>query len=435
MTERSPCVPGAPLAGGRYRLMRRLASGGMADVWVARNEVTAANVAVKLCAGDRPDACERMRHEARLGAMLAHRNIVRVYDLLEEPDGMLALLMELLRGETLGQYMKTHAPLAANEALAVVLPVLSALDHAHALGVIHRDVTPENVFLAVDPDGVVTPKLVDFGIAKLPADTASTLEGHVLGTPRYMAPERIRGGNESADARGDLFSVGAILCEALTGVSPFAAQTPAGSLAAVLERHVDPDPRVDAALWVEVERAMAKEPYARHRNAREMAESLLSATNTTEAGLGGALRLTPPIEPPVPPAFELPAGTTAPGPARLWRERRFRLLAALVVVALIGVSLGIVGREHRGAASVATSSRQEDVATAMPPTPLEASSPAAPATSVAPHPALSAAPGDRPRPMTTDTPPPPPEPAAPRPRPAPPAPSRRPRGIATTPGF
>ncbi|HSY21284.1 MAG TPA: protein kinase, partial [Polyangiaceae bacterium] len=119
----------------------------MADVWIARNEATGADVAAKLCSNDRRDTQERIRHEARIGAMLAHRNIVRIYDLVEEPDGTLALLMELLRGETFGQYLKTRGPLAPDQALAVLLPILSALDHAHALGVVHRDVTPENIGL------------------------------------------------------------------------------------------------------------------------------------------------------------------------------------------------------------------------------------------------------------------------------------------------
>jgi serine/threonine protein kinase len=435
MTSRAPRAPGSRLAGGKYRLVRRLASGGMADVWIARNEATAADVAVKLCASDRPDTRERMRREARLGAMLAHRNIVRVYDLVEEPDGTLALLMELLHGDTFGHYLKARGLLGTDEALAVLLPVLSALHYAHARGVVHRDVTPENIVLAVDPDGFVTPKLVDFGIARVPADGASTLEGHVLGTPRYMAPERIRGGDEAADARGDLFSVGVILCEALTGTSPFAADTPAGSLAAVLERHVDPDPRVDAVLWVEVQRAMAKHLYARHRNAQEMAEALLSARGGTEENLGGILRLPPPVEPRFAPTPNVPGDNASvvslSGP-RLSRHARVGLLGVLLASALVGASLGVVGRERHREGFPAASPPQDSGATRL--LVVGASSPAAqtPASSV--NQAPTARPSDAAfRPGAPAAPSPPPSGALPsHARPAAPA---RPRGVATTPGF
>ena len=402
----------------------------MADVWIARNEATGADVAAKLCSNDRHDTQERIRHEARIGATLAHRNIVRIYDLVEEPDGTIALLMELLRGETFGQYLKARGPLAPDEALAVLLPILSALDHAHALGVVHRDVTPENIVLAVDPDGFVTPKLVDFGIARLPSDAASTLDGHVLGTPRYMAPERIRGGNESADARGDLFSVGVILCEALTGVSPFSADTPAASLAAVLERHVDPDPRVDAALWVEAQRAMAKRPYARHRNGREMAEALLSATGETEAHLAGIVRLPVPLEPQF---VAKPVASDLVGPprrAKLSRPARAALLGALLVLAVAGASLGVVGRERRSAGFAAAAPPHEGltlgaVVSSVASSVATATLPSSPITQSIPSAAPSAQVIDARAPPAS----------VPATSHAPPVRPAHPRNVATTPGF
>src|SRR5260370_28637835 len=136
------------LIGGKYRLARQLAVGGMGEVWVARNQATAAEVAIKLCRGAaaHPEAVSRFRQEARLGAMLSNRGIVRIFDLVEETDGTLILVMELLRGETLERYLKARGPLSSTEAIAIVLPVLSALAHAHDLGVVHRDVTPANIF-------------------------------------------------------------------------------------------------------------------------------------------------------------------------------------------------------------------------------------------------------------------------------------------------
>ena len=277
--------------GGKYRLVKRLGVGGMGEVWVAQNRATGADVAVKVCGEGLADeeALARFRHEARLGAMLSHRSIVRVFDLVEEPGGALLLVMERLRGDTLERYLKEHGPLSTKEAIAVALPILSALAHAHDVGVVHRDVTPANIFLAVDPDGHVTPKLVDFGIAKLPASGVQTVEGRVLGTPRYMAPERIRA-QDDIDGRCDLFSVGVVVYEMLTGASPFAASSPAASLASVLETVVDPDPTIEPAIWMEIQRALAKRPYERPANARLMAEALRAASGDTEANLAESLR-------------------------------------------------------------------------------------------------------------------------------------------------
>ncbi|MEO6419322.1 MAG: serine/threonine-protein kinase, partial [Polyangiaceae bacterium] len=128
--------------GGKYSLVRRLALGGMGEIWIAHNVLTDADVALKIL---RPEADEklqtelRFRHEAKLGAMLAHRNIVRVFDFIEQPDGELILVLELLRGESLYRHLRAKKKLPAEEAVAILLPLLSALEHAHEMGVIHRD--------------------------------------------------------------------------------------------------------------------------------------------------------------------------------------------------------------------------------------------------------------------------------------------------------
>jgi eukaryotic-like serine/threonine-protein kinase len=286
--------PGARV-GGKYVLARRLAIGGMGEVWVARNQTTGAEVAIKTyrAQAGSDEARARFRREARLGAMLSHRGIVRVYDLVEEPDGALLLVMELLRGITLQSDIEARGALPTREAIAIAVSVLSALAHAHDSGIVHRDVTPANVFLSIDPDGQVTPKIVDFGIAKLPASGVQTLDGRVLGTPRYMAPEQIRAQGD-LDGRTDLFSVGVILYEMLAGTCPFAASSPSASLAAVLEADVDPDPRIDPRIWIELRRALAKRPYERHASAAAMAAALLAASGETDESLAGALRRAPP---------------------------------------------------------------------------------------------------------------------------------------------
>ncbi len=278
------------LSGGKLRLVSKIASGGMGDVYLARNEVTGADVAVKLLepslAGE-PDVALRFRHEAHVSALLSHRSIVRVFDLLEEPDGALALVMERLRGETVEQRLR-RGPLEPAEAVAVIAPILVALEHAHAVGVVHRDVKPANVLLAVEPDGRVTPKLLDFGVAKAAVSSVKTIDGRVLGTARYMSPEQVRG--ETLDGRSDVFSCAVVLYETLTGESPFAAPDAAGAIARVLETTVDPHERIPPRLWLEIDRALSKQAYARHPGAAAFASAIAQAVGKTDEELSALLR-------------------------------------------------------------------------------------------------------------------------------------------------
>jgi serine/threonine protein kinase len=418
---------------GKYRLMQKLAVGGMGEVWVARNRATGADVAVKLCLGPvaSEDAAARFRHEAHIGAMLSHRSIVRIFDLVEEPDGTLLLVMELLRGETLERFLRTSGPLPAREAIAIALPVLSALAHAHDFGVVHRDVTPANIFLAVDPDGHVIPKLVDFGIAKLPVSGIQTLDGRVLGTPRYMAPEQIRSHGE-IDGRSDLFSLGVILYEMLTGACPFAAVSPSASLAAVLEAVVDPDPRLEPRVWVELQRALSKRPYERHKGANEMAESLRAASGNSEADLAEALRRLPLSRENL--AAGGDPGQPMPGAAgdSVGRREAFfphgRALAAwvvggVVVAVCLAVAVAVVLRRSRSDSTVPAVSSMETVAPARLAVPVDPTAPLATSPWMA-MPSASAA---------GATPPTAPGSATPNPRR--PSRPRQTKPVATTPGF
>jgi serine/threonine-protein kinase len=411
----------------------------MGEVWVARNEATGADVALKLLRRSVAQSAEgkhleeRLRQEARLSAMLSHRSIVKVFDLVEEPDGTLVLVMELLRGETLHRYLDRMGPRPAVEAVAILSPVLVALAHAHELGLVHRDVSPANVFLSVDPDGHVAPKLVDFGIAKRSGAGASPIEtaaGDVLGTPRYVAPERIRG-SANVDGRADVFSAGVVLYECVAGVSPFAASSAAASLAAVLERTVDPDPSIDPRLWVEIKRAISKQPYERHNTALELATALRAAVGETEAGLEACLQATRPVveqhigetEVSVDPGPAVVAQTSA-SPAGARRRPSAWLVGAAAGVALVitvgALALGRKSQSPAASSPAAISSSPVPSATAS----VASVAPSASADGVDPSATIAIATSA----ATATANPSPPS------RKRPPSPSR-PRPVATTPGF
>jgi eukaryotic-like serine/threonine-protein kinase len=285
-------IPPDTLLGGKIRLIQRIGRGGMGDVWIARNEATQAEVAVKtLQKSERTTVHdERFRREARLAATISHRNVVRIFDLIDEQDGTLGLVMELLRGGTLEGCMRDRGVLSSVHSVAVAVPILSALHHVHQKGIIHRDVKPANIFFAVEPDGHVIPKILDFGIAKLPAaGSALTMDGSVLGTPHYMSPEQIRGADDM-DGRSDMFSLAVVLYEMLTGVRVFQRDSAAAALASVLEHEVDPDPRIEPRLWVALSRALAKRPYERYATCAEFADALRNAMDASDEDLAQSLQ-------------------------------------------------------------------------------------------------------------------------------------------------
>jgi serine/threonine protein kinase len=401
----------------------------MAEVWAAWNESTRAEVALKVLARggaevERELAIEeRFRNEARVTAGLSHRNIVRVFDLVEEADGTLALIMERLRGETLGAYVSRLGPRPSQDAVEIMIAILNALDHAHARGVVHRDVTPANIFLALDPDDHVTPKLVDFGIAKstttshyASAPQVRTIAGLALGTPMYMAPERIRGGADEVDPRSDLFSAAVVLYETMTGIAPFGASSPAASLAAVLEQPVDPDPRIDPRLWLEIRRGMAKPLYERHNSARELAEALRAALGGAQESLQARVMREPPIagDGDDPDDANIAGRSNRP---TLQRERRFSSILWIAAVVVAATS-GLVALLHARSAAERPAPALEAI---QPP----ASAPTAPPALVPLSPADPVTPGEGTKPVREGA----------YSKPAPLKPPPRPKPIATTPGF
>ena len=245
--------------GGRYRVVRKLGGGGMADVYLCEDLTLGRHVAIKvLLQRYLNDATfvERFRREAKAAAGLNQQNLVAIYD-WGEVDGTYYIAMEYVEGETLKDLIRRRGRLSGNESVAVAMQLLAAVEFAHRSGIVHRDIKPQNVML--DRGGTV--KVMDFGIARA-GDSGMTEAGSILGTAQYLAPEQAKG--HPVDERSDLYSVGVVLYEMLTGTVPFKGD----SAVTVALKHVNEVPREPSelvpgmpyALNQIVLKAMAKNP-------------------------------------------------------------------------------------------------------------------------------------------------------------------------------
>jgi serine/threonine-protein kinase len=233
----APYAPGDTIA-AKYRLERLLGEGGMGAVWAAHNVALDSPVAIKLIRGeaDREALSVRLQLEARAAARLGHPAIVRIFDIGQTDKDDPFIVMELLDGESLATRLDRQRRLSSVDVVQILLPIADALRAAHAKGIVHRDIKPDNIFIAVEGD-VVQPKLVDFGIAKLEqASGASQITQHgvVVGSPDYMSPEQARG-DTAIDYRTDVWAFCVVLYEAVTGGLPFDAENYNALLRAILE--------------------------------------------------------------------------------------------------------------------------------------------------------------------------------------------------------
>jgi beta-lactam-binding protein with PASTA domain len=277
--HRDSATPLSSPLDGRYRMLSSLGSGGMADVYLARDESLGRLVAVKVLkerlAADH-EFVERFRIEAQAAASLNHPSIVAVYDRGRAGESPY-IVMEYVEGESLKQRVRREGRLAPDDAAAMALAVLNALRVAHEAHIVHRDITPANVL--IDKDGRV--KVTDFGIARMP-DSALTRSGAMLGTSSYLSPEQAQG--KPADERSDLYSLGIVLYQMLTGLLPFRGD----SDVAVALQHVQtapPNPRsvadgVPEEYAAVVMRALCKHPDDRFQSAAEFADALRAARAT-----------------------------------------------------------------------------------------------------------------------------------------------------------
>ncbi len=267
---------------GRYKLTRRVGSGGMGEVWLADDRVLMRAVALKFLRTDIRDAgvaVARFKREVRATARLTHAHTIRVFDYGTTHDGLCYYAMEYLEGETLAAFVRREGPLAAERAISIGLQVAGALGEAHACGIIHRDVKPENLFLTSPADRDFV-KVLDFGIAKVigtGADASATIADTFVGTPAYVSPEVAAG--KAAGPRSDVYSLGAVIYFLLCGHPPFEAE----NARLILSAHVQQSPvppssklgrPLPAALEAVVLRCLEKDPDARFASATLLAAAL-----------------------------------------------------------------------------------------------------------------------------------------------------------------
>jgi serine/threonine protein kinase len=294
--------PGTRLA-DRYVVGELLGGGGMAQVYRGHHETIGRAMAIKVLTRDlahEPSIVERFIQEARAASRIHHENVVEVTDFGETVDGRPFMVMEYLEGEDLGHTLAREGRLPWDRAQPILLQLLAALQAVHEQGVVHRDIKPENIFLLSRMGSGDFVKVFDFGIAKVlryeptGGGRSLTIKGQLIGTPPYMSPEQCLG--VDVDARADLYTVGVIAYELLTGRTPFESEDPVKILRmhvydpvpVMADRvpHVTVDPTVEAA----VARALAKDRDERFSSANELARALLRDTPSSSSTLLPGLR-------------------------------------------------------------------------------------------------------------------------------------------------
>src|SRR6187455_2702993 len=258
---------------GKYRVLDRVGRGGMGTVYNAMDETLHREVAIKVLNAELndPEVAKRFRAEAITVARLSHPGIATIYELFQH-EGQWLMVMEFVRGETLEHMVERMGPISPQRAAELSMQTLAALAHAHSMGVVHRDLKPAN--LMITENGSV--KVMDFGIARVTGSEHMTNAGFMMGTPAYMAPEQVRGGD--VDARADLYAMGVVFYRLTTAKLPFKGDT---AFAMVQSQVNDPHTpvgliREDLPGWVEeiVTRSLAKAPEQRFQSAAEFYEAL-----------------------------------------------------------------------------------------------------------------------------------------------------------------
>jgi serine/threonine-protein kinase len=404
----------ARVIAGRYELQSLIGEGGMASVWRARDATLERPVAVKLLFArderDQQRLVKQFVREARIAASVHHRNVIHIVDFGTTEEQQPFMVMELLEGETLGQRMHRNPPLSLTEVVHIASLTLRGLAAVHDAGIVHRDLKPDNVYLARDRSGASFPKILDFGISRSTEPRSgrrsalTTRDGMIVGTPEYMSPEQARG-VRTIDKRTDIYSMGCILYEALTGLLPFECENVGDLIIQIVTGSAPPvhqlAPHVPRAISDVVGRAMARSADDRFQDAVEMQRALLAAAEaaldtTLATGLSDsppaidsdratvtlssdrlrtlefAIDQEPEADRPVratprsPAAHVLPAdaGFQPPPVARAAHDRRGPAIAAFTLSAVAAAAL-LLWRGTRDAELVPASARADAAATAQ----------------------------------------------------------------------
>ncbi len=299
------------LVSQRYRVLRKIGEGGMGTVYEAEHIAIEKRIALKVLRREfssSPTVVARFKQEAISASRIKHQNVIDVFDFGQLDDGACYIAMEYLEGHDLGDLLHQGKVFSPPRAVAIAVAVCRALALSHARGVVHRDLKPENIFLQRTPEGDECVKLVDFGIAQLrkpdePEPTADkrrrrlTKTGMIFGTPEYMAPEQARG--QSVDERSDIYAMGVILYELISGAVPFAGDT----VLEVLNAHntravpalatVNTKVSISPELWRVIARALEKEPDDRFASMGDFCDALLRCPEGRGLGPGPVLPRTP----------------------------------------------------------------------------------------------------------------------------------------------
>ena len=346
----------------KYVLVRAVAHTGMSEVFEAHHEFTKRRVALKLIRAedaDNDDTAERLRREGRAASAMGDPNIVDITDFGLDEDGGVYMVMEWLEGQTIREILN-EGPMPTEQALDLAAQTASGLSAAHSIGVVHRDVKPENLMVVEGKDGVPLLKILDFGIAKVAGRELEKLTrtGTIVGTPAYMSPEQARG--EPVDARSDVYSLGCVIYELFTGEPPFSSP----SVMEVVLMHVDAEPtlpsvsapmrQIPTAVDQVIMRCLAKEPADRYPSMSALRSDLLkladgglalpvrAATSAEELDAARTLHYrsgaVPKLVDPPPPRAQRSVPPTTPPPTRSRKPLAIGL-AVVAAIAVIGVVL------------------------------------------------------------------------------------------------
>jgi serine/threonine protein kinase len=357
---REPDAYSAGAAFGSYRLVERIGAGGMGSVWIARHRTLETRAAVKVLRSDLhdPASVERFLNEARLLARIDHPAVVHVLDFGYTRRREPFLIMELLRGESVHELICREGSMAPIDAVRLILPICHGLAAVHEKKIVHRDIKPDNLFLALQDHGLLQPKVVDFGVARSlvsRGDDRLTMHGGLLGSPEYMSPEQARG-ELDIDERADVWGLAAVLYECITGARVYQMED---TYERLLRRIIDEPPKPisvhsvsEPELWRIIERGLKKRRESRWPSMEALGEALadwllargvdddITGTSLKSARASGRVRTSATVAPASPAALRLFVSRAR---SRLWRCRAFCARPGVASVAagtLLGVSLG-----------------------------------------------------------------------------------------------